>query len=383
MATSARDVIQAASAIATGMARGNTADTLGAPVDMINTAITPLTSRLGIATETPFGGSAHMRHLFGMGEDKNAAETAGSMISIGGAVKAMIVGAARLGKIGKADIEKAQELFTKHPEVKPASVYNATGVYKGEDDKLRSVISDNAAKTKNLPGSGEKAKLGDVLDHPQLFELYPELKDIDVVGASIGGKEGSFTASRGKGDPGTIKISGVGQKFIDSMRLDDGTQATESDIRSVLLHETQHAIQSIEKWIPGGSPKQFLPKDVDKQAKAVQEAVKRGRESTDPATKAAAERFKDRFNAKLKDAHVQYENIPGEQEARFTQDTRDLNTDSLANGSKNMLKQGQTPQNWDTQPLPSAIATGTAVPPVQEQASSILSRISDIITQPK
>lgn len=380
MATTANEVAQAAISMATGIVKGNTADTLGAPVDMMNMAIKPVTEKFGIATDTPFGGSAHFRTLFGMDtKDKNVAETAGSMISVGGAAKAMIVGAARLSDVSKAvDVEKFMDITRNHPEVNAASKYNMTGVYGNEGERLKAVISDKDAKilepnyqnnfgvpASAVKGSAEMYRLDEVFQHDQLFKLYPELKDIDVVFKELPkGSLGSFAK--------------------DSKTMTVNSNVGPEKQREIILHELQHGVQAIEGFQGGANTSQFLPKDVNKTAKAVQSAVIRGRESADPAIRDAAERFKDRFNNKIKDAHTRYENVPGEQEARFTQDTRDLDLPSLASGIRNMLKNNQTPQNWDTQPLPSAVAKGTITPAATaSQSTSILDTIRAIVTQPK
>ena len=389
--TTADELQNAIQSMATGMFKGNTADTLGAPVDLIATAITPITDRLGIDVSTPFGGSGHFRTMFGMDlDDKNMAETAGSMISIGGAAKAAIgvakaapaivktaalTGATTLGmmqtlskvgndvkqvakesglaipksqrgmivaaeRVNAGNAAKAADILKNHPEVKASSVYNLTGTYAGQDGGLRSVISDAAAKIKDPKkeqvGAQTIEPVEDVLDHPELFKLYPELKKLDVVTEKMPkGVSGSFN-----GQTGVIRMnSNMGQE----------------QQRSVLLHELQHAVQKVEGWVKGGAPSSFLPTNVDKQAGALQSAVVKARESADPATREAAERYKDRFNAKIADAHVKYENIPGEQEARYTQETKDWSLEQLATNVSNMIRKGVTPQSWDTQPLPSSL----------------------------
>lgn len=368
MATTLSEITAAARDMATGLIKGNTADTLGAPVDLINTATKPVQEALGIYSDQPFAGSASFRKLFGMEvNDKNVAETAGSMISVGGASKAMIVGAARMEKLGKADLQKATEFLNKHPEVNPGSVFNATGVYRGQEGGMRSVLSDKGAKItpqaqdainfSRNSGTTQIQKLDQVLDHPELFAAYPELRSFDVVAADIPKKSGSFRGPAGAGDSPTIKIS----------RNDTNPE----DLLSVVLHETQHGIQSIEKWARGGAPKDFLPKDIEKTAKAVQTAVSGARQSSDTSVQKAAERFKERFNNKIRDAHTKYENIPGEQEARFTQETAGMDAGQLATTVLNALKSGVTPQSFDTQQLPSVVAKEQAVRNAKIQADQI------------
>lgn len=335
-------ITHTAAAYGSGIVKGNTADTLGAPVDIINTMIAPVTKVLGIHSESPFLGSDHIRGMVGWKKDENLVETAGTTLSLGGAAKAMIVGAARLGKAGAVDVAKATELMNT-TKANPASVYNLTGVYKGEEGGLRSVISDSQATLKSAPTVGGSKDLSMVMEHDKLFELYPELAKIKVQGINTDKRTGAYVPSY-DGNPATIRIAALGKP---------------EEQREILLHEIQHAVQGIEKWIGGGSPTAFIDPKIEKQAPAVQRAVREGRLSQDPATRDAAERWKNTFNEKLNaaryEAHVKYENLPGEQEARFTQDTRDLPGKDLAAGVLQMLKNNRTAQNWDTQMLPSQV----------------------------
>lgn len=71
-----------------GLVRGNTVDTLGLPVDLINTALKPV----GLASEKPIGGSKQLRELFGQPEEAGSvAELVGSLVSLGGGAKAMML----------------------------------------------------------------------------------------------------------------------------------------------------------------------------------------------------------------------------------------------------------------------------------------------------
>jgi len=439
MATT-EELKEAAKSYAMGVIKGNTADTLGAPVDLVNTFIAPATKALGIHSEEPVGGSAFFRKMANMDvRDNNLAETAGSMISIGGVAKTiigsaaaagtaitaiqklgntpetlslaektvdaaskypmsqrgMIVGAERMSAQNKnVDALKASELSLFHPEVNRASVYNLTGAFQGSADAgLRSVISDAGAKLKPTDKELWKpVKLDEILDHPELFKLYPEFRNIDVVTDIMKNKgEGSYMSAAGTGSNPLIRLSpsdlawsnGALKKGGYPDKTDTVVGTTLDRTKSVLLHEVQHAVQDVEGWTRGGSPKQFLPPNIDAQAKSVQKAVIEGRKSADPSVRDAAERFKDRFNSKIQTAHTQYENIPGEQEARFTQDVKDIPIESLAKSVKSMLQRGMDPQNWDTQKLPPAVTSGTVVPAATNTSQSTVDRIKGMIFNPK
>lgn len=128
----------------------------------------------------------------------------------------------------------------------------ATGWEKGADGKWRYEISDYDMIV--TPGfdseivtltNGNKAnyyrrRLGDIIRFPQLFEAYPQLKDI-IVDLYIGGfdkVQGSYT-------------HGVGIELF----------AGDKNIaKSGLLHEIQHAIQNIEGFAKGGNVEMFSDK---------------------------------------------------------------------------------------------------------------------------
>jgi hypothetical protein len=92
---------------------------------------------------------------------------------------------------------------------------------------LQGKIKGNEAKIQELYNAPERTyKLGEVLEHPKLFEEYPELKDYEV---EFGNQSGAEYAGQ-------------------SIRM--GSMADKPE----LLHEIQHAIQEKEGFARGGSP---------------------------------------------------------------------------------------------------------------------------------
>ena len=81
--------------------------------------------------------------------------------------KALNASANKLSK-AKAMLEKGED------EVK---IWQSTGWYKDKDSAWKFEIDDSPAKIKNQNAD----KLGDLLEHKELFKAYPELKDINVV----------------------------------------------------------------------------------------------------------------------------------------------------------------------------------------------------------
>ncbi|MCD7799560.1 MAG: hypothetical protein LUG84_09215, partial [Akkermansiaceae bacterium] len=125
-------------------------------------------------------------------------------------------------------------------------------------------------------------KLGDILDYPELFDAYPELKEMRVYA--------EFSLSRG----GSYK-KGIGQEaiYINELLLN-----RPDELRSVLLHEIQHAIQDIEGFAQGGTPE---------QAEEKQRQIAKARGDLDDLM-----RKRDRFEAlpeEMKDMPLVYSNL--------------------------------------------------------------------------
>lgn len=137
---------------------------------------------------------------------------------------------------------------------------NATGfpdalnkgqVFDGVDGKPRFEINDsNASINKKylstaINGSGMDYRkirynttVGDVLNHPELYKQYPELKDIKVGTMNDGPSVTGLL--KGQYDPATKTI------YLNK-------NLAPEEAKSTLLHELQHAIQSKEQFSGGGS----------------------------------------------------------------------------------------------------------------------------------
>jgi hypothetical protein len=111
---------------------------------------------------------------------------------------------------------------------------NATGfdpesptAYKAKDGVWRNEISDQKARLYDSPGD----TLGSTLQHPDLFEQYPELYGLPVKHEKMPGLAGAY-------DPDTAT-----QPRHMTLNRD-----SYYDPLDVVLHETQHAIQDIEQY---------------------------------------------------------------------------------------------------------------------------------------
>lgn len=115
--------------------------------------------------------------------------------------------------------------------VSPENIWNQTGWLKAPDGKWRFEIDDRGARILNGKGT-----LANVIDHPALFEAYPELRNIPV-------REDVYKSAAHYIDaPGSEEI-GINPDFKNE---------------SILLHEIQHAIQKREGFELGGSPDESL-----------------------------------------------------------------------------------------------------------------------------
>jgi len=140
----------------------------------------------------------------------------------------------------------------------PDEIYAYTGWYRGPDSQWKWVIPDNNAtlkhSTEGLPIQpnrfskdllsvpyGTEISLGDVLNHSDLFKLYPWLKEIKVEPTPL------FSALTGNQGYYSPKSNTIG--------LTGGKPET---MLSTLLHEIQHAVQFKEGFGLGGSPSEFL-----------------------------------------------------------------------------------------------------------------------------
>ena len=130
--------------------------------------------------------------------------------------KALNANANKLSK-AKAMLEKGED---------EVGIWQKTGWFKDKDGAWKFEIDDSPAKIKNQNAD----KLGDLLEHKELFKAYPELKDIKIkkiIDEKVE-KLGYYDPNKKE-----IAINNIGDK-------------------STLMHEVQRAIQDIEGFARGG-----------------------------------------------------------------------------------------------------------------------------------
>lgn len=176
-------------------------------------------------------------------------------------------------------------VFAGHPRTKYAlqleksgvpreQIWKQTGLFKGADGIWRREIDDSSSKInpatpKNRYDQGDepnnpllnpapmfaKTKLEDVIEHPALFR-----------------KEADFPEMPVKSTGFNFGLSGAFDEKTNTMYL---AGARAKDVRSTVLHELQHRIQSKYNMNRGGSPEEFLSEEFKKEAKYIEEKYSR------------------------------------------------------------------------------------------------------------
>ncbi len=141
--------------------------------------------------------------------------------------------------LNKSDLAHAQVL--EWNEAHPNTIWDRAGFMRGEEGAWKYEIDDSKSKFNSQWTSSarrdildnETSALTKVLDHPELYKAYPQLKDIRVVHDPHYPSKGAEWSSQAK----IIRM---------------GTEAAQN--HGTLMHEVQHAIQDIEDFAKGGSP---------------------------------------------------------------------------------------------------------------------------------
>lgn len=163
-----------------------------------------------------------------------------------------------------AKLATAKELAAKGADNE--AVRQATGWFKGMDDKWRFEIPDNAAEFKTKISkskgfntgfgdwrgpSGTRGDLGQALTHEELFAAYPDLASL-YIDTPFG-----VTAQKSPSGQYYQKQTFFPEKIeVNSKLMSDKQKSMEA-----LLHEVEHAVQAREGFTPGGSIRGMSMKD--------------------------------------------------------------------------------------------------------------------------
>ncbi|RLF05706.1 MAG: hypothetical protein DRJ64_05310, partial [Thermoprotei archaeon] len=170
------------------------------------------------------------------------------------------------------------------------------GFERFEIDDSAMVLKQSAMETLERNGG---AKLEDIIEHKELFDNYPELKDIDVV------LDKNMKAHAGFDGESTVFVS---TKFKDG-----------EDMASSVIHEIQHWVQNKEGFAGGGSFEDALRSVKGK----IYNLEKKGDLSQLDAMRYSDELSRLKNNT-TDEAFEKYQKIAGEIEAREVQARKNL-----------------------------------------------------------
>lgn len=122
-------------------------------------------------------------------------------------------------------------------------IRQSTGWFRGMDGKWRFEIDDSGISLKTMGSIPNYTTLGELLDHVQLFDSYPELEDMGIIFQNLGSGKGSYSPK------------------YDDINLDYSLKKDQDELLNVLLHEAQHAIQDREGFA-SGSNKRYWEKQI-------------------------------------------------------------------------------------------------------------------------
>jgi len=324
--------------MASGSAKGATVDLLGLPVDLINEAL----GAVGLKSSKPFGGSDSIRSSLGIKptSEDTPAEIGGSLISPGGVAKAMIVGAIRKLPQTVKTAKEASQLLTDLDKLttreEMVDFFKKHDLFTGVEGKAKSYVSDVTANLdknkfgKSIDEGGNintvlksPSDLTEIIDHPELFKLYPELKDVRVV-------------HNPTAPVNTAQYVPTDKKII------VGPQSSDKQMKSTILHETQHAIQGLEDF-SFGTTARMQAKSPGYYDEGLIKKLKDRREAGD---KKASEML-DIINQERIAASARYRAVPGEAEARFTESTMELGPEGLKRRIESVLREPKSFSFWD------------------------------------
>lgn len=216
----------------------------------------------------------------------------------------------------------------------------ATGWERGADGKWRYEMPDAKIKDTMDVGGGHivkryeddmlwnGGKLSDVIDAPELFKAYPHLKDVRIETDAIMNdmpSNGEYNAKTN-----TITIHADELKYMNS----------------ILNHEIQHAIQSIEGFDRGGSPR-LVRGEIKKRLADVTKKIRQLRaEGKEDEAKAIVEKNRGLYNAyQANDDYNSYKSLAGEVEARNVQERMNMTPEerrkTLAESTEDVARKDQ------------------------------------------
>ena len=255
------------------------------------------------------------------------------------------------GERGAAAADKAEERTARMDNLSVArkmeeekkdakAIKMATGWELGADGKWRYEMPDAKIKDTINVGGGQivkryeddmlwnGGKLSDVIDAPELFKAYPQLKDVRIETDAIMNDMPSNGEYNSKTNTITI--------HADELKYMNG----------ILNHEIQHAIQDIEGFAKGGSPR-LVRGEVKKRLAEVTKQIRQLRaEGKEDEAKALVEKNRGLYNAyQANDDYNSYKSLAGEVEARNVQERMNMTPEerrkTLAESTEDVARKDQ------------------------------------------
>lgn len=236
------------------------------------------------------------------------------------------------------NLSVARKMEEKKKDAK--AIKMATGWERGADGKWRYEMPDAKIKDTMDVGGGHivkryeddmlwnGGKLFDVIDAPELFKAYPQLKGVRIDTDAIM----NDMPSHGEYDSKTNTIT----IHADELKY----------MNDILNHEIQHAIQGIEGFATGGSPT-TIRGEVKKRFNEVTKQIKQLRaEGKEDEAKALIEKNRGLYDAYMKnDDFNSYKSLAGEVEARNVQERMNMTPDerrkTLAESTEDVARKDQ------------------------------------------
>jgi hypothetical protein len=247
-----------------------------------------------------------------------------------------------IGKTAKTwDAEAAKRAEQLETEgVDPESIWRDTGTFRGPDGQLRQEIPDEMAFKPKFGLEGGRSRAYDVNEavlHPAMRKAYPDIMEetLTTVRYKPDVPESGYYSPRLPAEGGYV---GREPEIMVAGRNRD-------EMKSVMAHELQHAVQHREGFSRGGNPDQFrIMSKVEREetigrlrSKIAEMAAKRhkdaefvfsGLERGKPETLADPEirdlMYELRRIETMADPREQYKRLAGEAEARATQARRGM-----------------------------------------------------------
>lgn len=236
------------------------------------------------------------------------------------------------------NLSVARKMEEKKKDAK--AIKMATGWERGADGKWRYEMPDAKIKDTMDVGGGHivkryeddmlwnGGKLFDVIDAPELFKAYPQLKGVCIDTDAIM----NDMPSHGEYDSKTNTIT----IHADELKY----------MNDILNHEIQHAIQGIEGFATGGSPT-TIRGEVKKRFNEVTKQIKQLRaEGKEDEAKALIEKNRGLYDAYMKnDDFNSYKSLAGEVEARNVQERMNMTPEerrkTLAESTEDVARKDQ------------------------------------------